>query len=283
MLADLRYGFRTLLQAKGWTAVVLVSIAIGIGANTALFSAVNGLLFRKLPVGDADSLVRFRWSGEPRGITNRGDYGYLPHGVGSTFPYAVFKQFAVAARTTTGVLACAPIGDAHVVIDGQAEITSALVASGNYYQVLGITAVRGRTLLPADDDPTAPPAGVISHRYWVSRFGGQADTIGKVIRVNGVPVTIVGVEPPSFTGIQHAVSEAREITLPLALEPRLNPTARRLHTPTAWWLQIAARTTRGIQTEQVRLNLEHVFQRAARGDGGAAARPPSDPRRAHTR
>jgi predicted permease len=266
MFADLRYALRTLLQAKGWTTVVLLSIAIGIGANTALFSAMNGLLFRKLPVHDPDSLVRLRWSGNPGGMTSRSDYGHRPDGVGTTFPYALFRQFAATSTGAVSLLACAPLPDVHAVVDGQAAIVSALVVTGNYHQVLGVTARVGRMLVPDDDRPAAPPAAVISYRYWTSRFGGRVDAIGAVIRINGVPTTVVGVEPESFTGIQHAISEVRDITLPLAVEPLLNSAHSRLNERTAWWLQIAARLKPNVRGDQVRLSLEHLFQRATETD-----------------
>src|SRR5205809_531297 len=120
MLKDLRHGFRTLLQAKGWTAVVVLSLALGIGANAAPF----------------------------------------------------------------------------VVVDGQAELASAFISSGNYYQLLGIGARLGRTIVPDDDRPTAPPVAVISSKYWHARFGTDPSVIGRAVKMNNVPVTIVGVLPP---------------------------------------------------------------------------------------
>src|SRR5262245_28742952 len=156
MLKDLRHGLRTLLQAKGWTSVVVLSLALGIGANAALFSAVNGLLITKLPVRDPDTLVRLRFAGRNDMSTSSSDYGSIDRarygGVNArtTFSYPMYQQFLVDNKTMSEVLACAPYGRLNVVVDGQAELTSAFISSGNYFQLLGVSARLGRTILPDD-------------------------------------------------------------------------------------------------------------------------------------
>jgi len=167
MLRDIRHAARVLLQAKGWTTVVVISLALGIGANTALFSAINGLLLKRIPVQDPDSLVRLRWSGKNDMVTSSSDYGFSAKDdagreVRTTFSYPMYKQFLADNRTMTDLLACAPFGRVSVVVDGQAEIADAFLSTGNYYRVLGINASLGRTLVPEDDTPSAPPAAVIS-------------------------------------------------------------------------------------------------------------------------
>src|SRR5258707_6079383 len=110
MLKDLRHGVRTLLQAKGWTAVVVVSLALGIGANTALFSAINGLYLRKLPVRDPDTLVRLKWAGRNDMATNSSDYGSSarigPDNVRATVSYSMYKQYLEDNRTMDDLFAC---------------------------------------------------------------------------------------------------------------------------------------------------------------------------------
>src|SRR5258705_2452712 len=172
MLRDLRLAVRMLLQAKGWTAVVLVSLALGIGANTALFSAINGLLLTKLPVRDPDALVRLRYAGPNQVRTDVQIYGYTaPDARGrqieSSFSYPMYLQLRAANRTMSDLVACAPLGFVNVVVNGQGEIANGFVSSGNYYQTLGVTAGLGRTILPDDDGPTAEPVAVISHTYWM--------------------------------------------------------------------------------------------------------------------
>jgi predicted permease len=273
MIRDLRHAARMLLQAKGWTAVVVVSLALGIGANTALFSAVNGLLLKKVPVRDPDALVRLRYAGKNDMVTSSSDYGFSAkddagRDVRSTFSYAMYKQFLADNRTMSDLLACAPMFRVSVAVDGHAEIADAFVSSGNYYRVLGIDALLGRTITPEDDNASAPPAAVISARYWRSRFGSDPAVVGKLIRINDVPVTIVGVLPLSFTGIQQAVADPPDVAVPLALDARLSAgpaqTNPRLNDPTYWWLQVVGRLKPDATTAQVAGNLDGVFQQTAR-------------------
>jgi predicted permease len=281
MLKDLRHGLRTLLHAKGWTAVVVVSLAIGVGANTALFSAINGLFLRKLPVNDPDSLVRLRLAVRSVGrndmATSSSDYGFArkePSGfqVRSTFSYPMFQQLVADNRTMLDMFACAPYGRVNVVVDGQADIASAFISTGNYYRVLGLRANPGRTILPEDDRPDAAPVAVISPRYWRSRFAGDPRVVGTIVRINDVPVTIVGVITPELTDVQQAVREGPDLAVPLALDTQLDtnrpppgqPTAPRLRQATYWWLQVMGRLKAGTTAEQVRANLDGVFQHTAR-------------------
>ena len=271
MLKDLRHALRMLLHAKGWTAVVLLSLALGIGANAAIFSAINGLLIKQIPVTDPESLVRLRWGGRNDMVTSSSDYGFTAKGpdglnVRTTFSYPMYQQFVADTRTMSDVFACAPYGRVNVVVDGQAEIATAFISTGNYYRVLGVRARAGRTILPEDDQPAAPPAAVISSKYWHTRFTSDPAIVGKTIRVNNVVTTIVGVIDPEFTGIQQPVAELQDIGLPLALDSQLNTATGppRLTQPTYWWLQVLGRLKPGATAAQVRGNLEGMFQQVAR-------------------
>jgi predicted permease len=271
MLKDLRHAIRMLSQAKGWTTVVVLSLALGIGANTALFSAMNGLLLTRIPVKDPDSLVRFRFFGRNDMSNSSSGYGVLnktPDGqdVRASFSYPMYKQFVADNRTLTDLFACAPFGRVNVVVDGQAELASAFIASGNYFQVLGVTARAGRTITPQDDQPSAPPVVMISSKYWHSRFGTDPNVVGRTLKVNNVLVTIVGVVQPDFTGVQMPVAEPPDITFALSLDPQLNIETGlpRLNQPTYWWLQVMGRLKPGMTAAQVQGNLEGVFQQTAR-------------------
>jgi predicted permease len=270
MLRDLRHAVRMLWQAKAWTAVVVVCLALGIGANTALFSAMNGLLLTTVPVRDPDSLVRLRWTGRNDMVTSSSDYGSVARGPGgenvrTTFSYPMFQQFVADNKTLADLFACAPFGRVNVVVDGQAEIANAFISTGNYYQMLGVTARMGRTILPEDDRPDAPPVATISSRYWHTRFATDPAVVGKTVRVNNVLVTIVGVLSPQFTGVQQPVAEAPEIAVPLALDPQINPyDAKRLSQPTYWWLQVMGRLKPGATPAQVQANLDATFRNTAR-------------------
>src|SRR5690349_8322987 len=229
MIKDLRLAVRMLLNAKGWTAVVVLSLALGIGANAALFSAVDGLLLTKIPAASPDGLVRLRWVGRNDMVTSSSDYGsidtaaYGGQRVRTTFSYPMYKQFLVDNRTMTDLFACAPMGRVNVAVNGQAELASGFLSTGNYYSVLGVNARLGRALVPDDDRPSAPPVAVISSKYWHSRFGTDPSVVGRTVKANGVLITIVGVLPPEFTGVQTPIGEAPDISFPLSLEPQLDP------------------------------------------------------------
>jgi predicted permease len=292
---DLRHGARALLHDKGWTAVVVLSLALGIGANTALFSAVNGLFLRKLAVHDPDALVRLKWAGKNDMVTDSSDYGFSSRAaaghvetpdtvVRATFSYPMYRQFREDNTTLDDLFACAPFGRANVVVDGRADTAVAFVSSGNYYRVLGLAANPGRTIVPDDDRPTAAPVAVISARYWQSRFGGDQSVIGKRVQLNNVPLTIVGVLSPELVDVQQAVREGPDIAVPLALVSQLANAPRGpgeldvplLERPTYWWLQIMGRTKPGVTAAQVQANLENVFQHTARAglDAYLSSLPP---------
>jgi predicted permease len=275
MLKDLRYGLRMLLNARGWTLVVVVSLALGIGANTAIFSAMNALLLTHIPVPDPDTLVRFRFVGRNQMSTSSSDYGFARplsgENMRTTFSYPMYQQFVKDNQTLTDLLACAPSGRVNVVVNGQAELATAFLATGNYFRVLGINARIGRVFAPEDDEQTAAPVAVISERFWRSRFGSDPAVVGKVISANLVQVTIVGVLPAQFTGIQQPVAVAPDITFPVSLDRQINPAPvvngaalARLDQPTYWWLQVMGRLKPGVSPEQVQGNLGGVFQATAK-------------------
>jgi predicted permease len=277
MLKDVRHAIRVLLQAKGWTAVVVISLALGIGANTAMFSAFNGLILKALPVRDPGTLVRLRYAGQNDMVTSSSDYGFSNRdanglNVRTTFSYPMYQQFLADNKTMTDLFACAPSGRVNVVVDGQAEVATAFISTGNYYQMLGVRARAGRTIVPSDDTPTAPPVALISMKYWSARFGSDPSTVGKVVRINDVPVTIVGILDPSFTGVQQAVNEPPDVSLPLALDAQVFPQLDkrvRLSQPTYWWLQVMGRLKPGVTAAQVQGNLEGVFQATAKAGLGS--------------
>src|SRR5215813_11264883 len=195
LLQDVRFGLRMLGRNPGFTAAAVIILALGIGANAAIFSGINGLLLQKISADKPDELVRFRWVGRNDATTSVAEYGHAEeNGVGAntTFSYPMYLQFREANQTLVDLIACAPVG-VNVVADGQADIASGFITSGNYFNVLGVKAVRGRTLTVDDDRPGAPAAAVISDGYWKRHFGSDPNVIGKVVTTNNIPVTIVGV------------------------------------------------------------------------------------------
>jgi hypothetical protein len=268
MLNDLRHAVRLLLRAKGWASVVVISLALGIGANAALFSAINGLLFRQLAVRDPDSLVRLRYAGQNSMATSRSDYGYSSPARGglparATFSYPMYQQFVSDNRTMSDLVASAPLGPVNVVVDGRAEIASAVVTSGNFYQALGVPARLGRIIVPDDDRADAPPVAVISRRYWRTRFGGDGSVVGKVVSLNKVPVTVIGVLPPDFVGVMRTFDNPSDIGVPLSLDRQLSG-QERLSPATRWWLNVLGRIKPGITPAQIEMSLGTILEQTAR-------------------
>ncbi|HEV3141033.1 MAG TPA: ABC transporter permease, partial [Vicinamibacterales bacterium] len=253
--------------------MVVLSLALGIGANVTIFGAINGLLLRTLPgVDRPESLVRLQSVGENEMISDVNTYGYSEKDdgqpVGSTFSYATFAQLKRSNDTLADLFACAPEAPLNVVVNGRGEVATGLVASGSYFQTLGVRAAIGRTLIPDDDRGGAPPVAVLSDGYWKRRFGGDPNAIGTVLHVNTVPITVVGVTPPAFVGVQEVLSEATDITMPLELDRQFNHDAgldvSRLDRPAWAWLQVVGRLKPGATPAHVQGNLGGVYEQAAR-------------------
>jgi predicted permease len=257
-----------LRQNKGWTAVVVLSLALGIGANTVIFSALNSLLLKTVPVSHPEALVRLRGFG-PNDMTNsESDYGYSEKGVLSTFSYPMYLEFYKSNRTMSDLFALAPTGmRLNIIFDGQAEVGKGFLVSGNYYNALGGQPLFGRILTPADDLDSAPPVGVLTEGYWKRRFGSDPNVLGKAMTINNVKVTVVGVLPNEFTGVQRVGDSLPDVTLPLAMDRLIGlggqGSVQRLDDPANWWLEVMGRLASGSTAAQVQANLDGVFQQAA--------------------
>ena len=273
MLRDLRFAARVLLQSKGWTAVVLLSLALGIGANTALFSAVSGLLLQKLPVRDPDALVRLSWFGDNDMMRNSSEYGFVREVQGknsqTTFSYPAYLELRKANTTLTDLLAQAPLSGLNVIVNNESDVASSMGVSGNFFNVLQMSPETGRLLNEDDDQPSAPLVAVISHVFWQKRFALDPKIAGRVVTMNNQPVTIVGVVPKEFPGLQRLGVPAPDVTVPIWLDTVLtpnqvaNPSQLRLKDPTSWFVQIVGRVKPGVTSAQILGNLGPVFQSTA--------------------
>jgi predicted permease len=277
LVRDLRVAVRVLLRTKSWTLVVLVSLALGIGANTALFTAVNGLLLQTVRVHEPERLIRFNWAGQNDMVRSSSDYGYSgttgTRNVRSTFSFAIFEQLRAASTTLTELAAGAPMGTLNVIVNGDAQLATGYQASGNYFRLLGVPPAVGRVFGEGDDKVSAAPVAVISHPYWKKRFAGESSVINRVISINGQMVTIIGVTPQDFRGIQRLDADPPDVTLPLSFDAVFNPpqplpngraAVPRTNQPTYWWLQLVGRLKPGASIEQARANFTTVFQNTAR-------------------
>jgi predicted permease len=277
---DLRYAFRTFGKSKAFTATAIATLALGIGANTAVFSAVDALLLRTLPVANPEELVVFDWLRSDDSMVARySGYGRRgPGGMGirTSFSPLTVERFREHSATLSDVFAFARAGALNVVTDEQADTASGLFVSGSYFAGLGVQPLLGRTLSVSDDRPQAEPAAVISHRYWQRRFAGDPGAVGRTIDVNRSPVVIVGITPEGFNG--PLLSESSDITLPIALSPLVNPDGPR--SVSVWWLQMMGRLKPGVTHEQALAELLATFADSVRESW--AARPPDTPNPART-
>jgi len=263
---DLRFGFRQLLSRPGFAAIATLSLALGIGANTALFSVVNAMLLKVLPVKEPERLALFR-AVAPREFSAGGHAGYSDidaagRRIFTSFPYQSFQRMRERQSALSDVFA---FGDVSLNVNagGQAEVASGQAVSGDYYNGLGVQAMLGRTITNEDDQASASPVVMLSHRYWQHRFGADATVIGRQINLNNVAFTIIGVTPPGFEGAMQ-VGSTMDVTIPIAWEPQLyvDPKNSRMYGAGQWWLRIMGRLKPGATAEVARAQLENAFHQS---------------------
>ncbi len=264
---DLHYAWRQFQQAPGFVAVAMLSLSLGIGATTALFSVVNEALFKPLPVPHARELVRFTWAGNLGQIDSSFSdvVGDGPsHWTGASFSFFTAQRFQEQDRLLQSLFVFTSIGGHTIVADGQAEEagTGDYVSAG-YFEGLGVRVSLGRALGVADDRADAPLAVVLSDAYWRRRFGGDPAVIGKTILVNLNPATIVGVAPAEFRGV-GAFGRKAALFLPLASVERINPGAFDLTARPGfrWVFGVMGRLRPGVSATKVEAEFAATFQRS---------------------
>ncbi len=277
---DLRYAARMLRRQYGFTAVAVLSLALGIGANTALFSVVDAVLLKKLSVSEPEDLVLFKSLTVPNfnfggfnGNTNPDPTSGMT--AATSFPYQTFARLREQKSAVSEIFAFAGVG-VNVNVDGQADVARAQVVSGNYYAGLGVQPVLGRMITDSDDHAAATPVAVISDRYWQRRFDRNPAVLGKQVKLNNVSFTIVGVTPPEFNGTGQ-VGSSPDISVPLALEPQLSTDRSRMRGGGQWWLRLMGRLQPGATSEQARASLEGVFQQSVLEHRAARVMAPGQP------
>src|SRR6266851_9574640 len=198
---DVRYALRILRKSPGFTAAAVISLALGIGINTAVFSLINAILLRTLPVKNPEQLVVFN---------HRND-----------FSYPMYQDLRDGNTVLSGLL-CRFTIPASMSAEGQTDRISAELVSGNYFQVLGVQALIGRTLTPDDTRvPGAQPVAVLSNGFWRRRFGSDPGIVGKTIRLDGHPMTVVGITPAGFQGTEVGVSP--DVRVPITMYRAIIP------------------------------------------------------------
>jgi predicted permease len=268
---DLRYGLRMMKKSPAFTAIAVLSLALGIGANTALFSVVDSVLLQKIPVQDPDGLVLFEWQAG-KAFRTSGTSGYgagdLPPGRrgSSSFNYSVYEAMQSQEGTpVTDLFGFAALWQASVSVDGRAEVSDVQLVTGRYFAGLGVPAALGRTLTDEDNLPNAAPAAVISHAFWQSSLGGDPDVLGKRIDINNVAFTIVGVAPKGFNGTLQ-IDMHPAATVPMSFEKQLsgeNMIDGRAGRAGVWFVHVMGRLKPGATREQARASLAGTFQAKA--------------------
>jgi putative ABC transport system permease protein len=228
---DIRYGLRTLAANPGFTATAVLSLALGIGANTAIFSILNAVLLRSLPVEDPRRLVQVRPG--PAGDDE--------------FTNPIWEQVRDRQQAFSGALAYAP--DRFDLADGgESHFAAGLWVSGDFFQVLGVPAIEGRTFTGEEDRRGIPPLAVVSYNFWKRQFDGDPGVIGKTVRLNRHAFEIVGVTPPWFRGLD--TDWGFDVAIPLSCEPIFHPGHSMLDERADWWLRIIGRLPPGESIEQ---------------------------------
>jgi predicted permease len=296
---DIRYGLRQLRRNPGFTAVTVLSLALGIGANTAIFSLIDAVLLKALPIQNPQQLVLLDWASKefPEGVMNSltGNMHQDASGrmTSTSFSYSSFEQICDRNNAFSSVLALAASeSELNVTYGGQPGRANGHLVSGTFFSTLGVQPVLGRALGPDDDRIGATPAAVISYGYWERRFGRDPAVVGRTITVNGIHFTIVGVSPPEFYGVQPGRSV--EVWLPLhsqpQVEPSWTPSAPPQGTQTApqsvgslfaardnWWVLIMGRLKPGVSGMQAKAGADVIFQQSMAADIKSAAKSETIP------
>jgi len=259
LLKDIRYGFRGLLKRKGFAAIAVLTLALGIGANTAIFTLVNAVMLKSLPVSQPEQLVLFS------DTTGEGtSYEDSPRvGEWKRFSYASYVYFRDHSQSFQDIAALrsgvSRLSLRRADTQGAAATrASGQLVSGNYFSVLGVGAARGRVLTPEDDKTNAQPAAVMSHRYWEKELNSDPSVVGQTFVINGTNFTVVGITPPEFFG--ERVRRPPDFWLPLIFHPQIELRKSFLEDNQAYFLMVLGRLKPGVEMEQAQATTNHALR-----------------------
>jgi predicted permease len=263
LIQDVRYGLRMLRKSPAFTLVAVLTLALGIGANTAIFSLINGLLLKMLPVQNPQELVVI---GDPAGVhTQTNGTPQVRY-----FSYPLYRAFRDNTSAFSGMLVSGEVNRTKVTRNGSdvASTATAVLVSGNYFSVLGVNALMGRVLSPEDDDVKGKhPVAVVGYGFWQQKLGGDKAILGQTISLNNYPFTIVGVAPRGFFG--DTVGDTQDLWVPMMMQEQLMPGRPYLETLTTSWLHIIARLKPGIGVGQAKANVNVALKQFVDGPLGA--------------
>ena len=248
MFADLRQSLRQLRKSLGFTLTAVITLALGIGATTAIFTLVQQIMLRSLPVAQPNELWRI---GDTVRCCNWGGYTQGDDGDFSLFSWDLYKTFRANTPEFTDLAAMqggnAPLGVRRAGSQQQADTRNGEFVSGNFFRTFGVRAWVGRVFTDADDREGAPPVAVMSYHVWQEKCGSDPAVVGAVYQINGHPFTVVGVAAPGFFGAKLAGWGMPDFWLPLTTEPLIDGSTARLKTPNTNWLDLIGRVRPGTQ------------------------------------
>jgi len=262
---DVRYGLRMLGKSPGFTIVAILTLALGIGANTAIFSLIDAVMLRSIPVRDPERLAVFSWKAHTdpnyHGYSSYGDCSKQGDHSGCSFSFPLFDAMRKQATTFSGMTAIA--GPMQVVLSGNGSpsIARGELVTGDFFSTAGVGTALGRPLGPADDSASAPPAIVLSYAYWQKAFGGDRSALGRTVKLNGTAFSIVGVTDPHFTNL--AAGKTQDFFLTLAQVPALRERwlrAQEMYDTQSWWLVMLGRLKDGVSMKQAQAAATSIFR-----------------------
>jgi putative ABC transport system permease protein len=252
LVQDIRYGLRQLRRSPGFTAVAVLTLALGIGANVAIFSLINQTLLRSLPVQHPDELVVLNSTEGKAGSTD------VDYDIAAAFSYPMYKDLRDTNRVFSGLLACYPYAGVNVSWQGHVERATAELVSGNFFRVLGVRAALGRVFSQGDETaPGANPVAVLSYGFWTGHFGGNPAVLNQTLVVNATPLTVVGVAQPGFGGIQAGARP--DLYIPISMKPQMTPNWNGWHNVSDYFLAVMGRLDPGMSRTQAQTRLQPVF------------------------
>ncbi|MEN6338205.1 MAG: ABC transporter permease, partial [Phycisphaerales bacterium] len=258
---DLRYAIRMLAKSPRFTTVAVLSLALGIGANTAVFSAINAVLLRSLPVRNPHELRLIKGVGlnpQMKSYTGIGMSG-VPGGLemGTSFPYPAYRDFRDRGTGFTSLFAFRP-KKITAVTRGEASAAVAMLVSGNYFSGYGVEPLIGRPITPQEDRSGSEPVAVITYRWWERYCGLDPSVLGQSITLNQADYTIIGVLPRHYVG--PMMGDPADIYVPMSAQPHLEP-SRPLDSASRWWVQIMGRLSPDASDAQAQASLAVLFSR----------------------
>ena len=208
MLQDLKFALRTLAKTPGFTLVAVLMLALGIGANTAIFSLLDAIMLRSLPVRNPRELVHFSWASPKwpkvvHGISGSESMGQDESGrtFAASFSYPAFERFHTDQTAFSSLFGFYDLDQVNVNVRGSATLAHGVMVTGEFFSGLGVPPMLGRAITPEDANPGSPAVAVISYKFWLDHFSGDRSALGQSIAVNNVPFSITGVAPPEFFGV----------------------------------------------------------------------------------